>query len=263
MKVIPLIVSAMTISGLSLEAAKLTEQDRIEILRGLTSEYATAKIFLPRSKKPLPYQSTGTWDKAQWSDAAREFGPAARVGDLVQVTKVDIDDKRIVLEINGGLKSGKKWYERIQVGMGTTTRPISTGNQTAAPGGTTIALQFEKDIPVITSAEIKKLMAPILDFQKHSATEQYMDTLPAPIKKAITEKKAVEGMDRDQVLLALGHPVRKIRETKEGVEMEDWVYGQPPGKVTFVTFTGSKVTKVKDAYAGLGGSTVEIPVSVP
>jgi hypothetical protein len=257
------IVCALLISGMTLEAGKLTEQDRIEILRGLTSEYATAKVFLPRSKKPLPYESTGVWDKAKWSEAAREFGPAARVGDLVQVTKVEIDDKRIVFEINGGLKSGKKWYERIQVGMGTTTRPIATGKKTPAPGGTTIALEFDKDVPVLKAADIKKLLAPILDFQKQSATEHYMETLPAPIKQAILDKKAVEGMDRDQVLLALGHPLRKIREVKDGVETEDWVYGEPPGKITFVTFTGSKVTKVKDAYAGLGGSTVQIPTSVP
>ena len=33
---------------------KLTEDDRVEILRGLMAEYATAKTMLPRSKKPLP-----------------------------------------------------------------------------------------------------------------------------------------------------------------------------------------------------------------
>ena len=31
-------------------------------------------------------------------------------------------------------------------------------------------------------------------------------------------------------------------------------YGNPPGRVTFVTLKGSKVVKVKDAYANLGGS---------
>jgi hypothetical protein len=54
------------------------------------------------------------------------------------------------------------------------------------------------------------------------------------------------------VVLALGLPVRKIRETKDGVELEDWIYGAPPGKITFVTFDGNKVVKVKEAYAGLG-----------
>ena len=37
--------------------------------------------------------------------------------------------------------------------------------------------------------------------------------------------------------------------------MEDWVYGTPPGKITFVTFSGDKVIKVKDSYAGLGNQT--------
>ncbi len=36
------------------------------------------------------------------------------------------------------------------------------------------------------------------------------------------------------------------------MELEDWVYGKAPGKITFVTFNGDKVIKVKDAYAGLG-----------
>ena len=27
---------------------------------------------------------------------------------------------------------------------------------------------------------------------------------------------------------------------------------QPPGRITFVTFNGSKVIKVKESYAGLG-----------
>jgi hypothetical protein len=40
------------------------------------------------------------------------------------------------------------------------------------------------------------------------------------------------------------------------VDTEDWIFGAPPGKITFVTFTGSKVVKVKEQYAGLGSDTV-------
>jgi hypothetical protein len=36
------------------------------------------------------------------------------------------------------------------------------------------------------------------------------------------------------------------------VDLEDWVYGTPPGKIVFVTFNGEKVVKVKEDYAGLG-----------
>ena len=262
MKFTCVLAAVLGFTAWTLQAGKLTEEDRIDILRGLSSEYATAKVQLPRSKKALPFESTGTWDKATWKEAAREFGPAARTGDLVQITKVSIDEDRIVLEINNGMKSGRKWYQRVEVGMGTQTAPISQG-QSTAPGGTTIALLFDKASPPMKAAEVKKLLAPILDFEKHSATEQYMDTLPAPVKQAITDKKAIEGMDRDQVLLAMGTPRRKVRETMDGLETEDWIYGEAPGKITFVTFTGAKVSKVKEAYAGLGGSTVQIQTSVP
>jgi hypothetical protein len=56
----------------------------------------------------------------------------------------------------------------------------------------------------------------------------------------------------------MGKPMHKSRETKDGLDLEDWVYGQAPGKITFVTFKGDKVIKVKESYAGLG-SQVQDP----
>jgi outer membrane protein assembly factor BamE (lipoprotein component of BamABCDE complex) len=79
------------------------------------------------------------------------------------------------------------------------------------------------------------------------------------MKTAIENKKAVEGMTRDQVVMALGRPDHKDRETKDGIDYEDWIYGVPPGKVTFVTFAANKVVKVKETYAGLGGSIAQTP----
>lgn len=251
---------AVSLVGMA-DEKKLSFDQRVEIVRGLMAEYATVKAFLPRSKKPLPFEAAGTWDKRKWEDAGKEFGPAARVGDLVQITHVAIEDDKIVFEINGGMKGKSKWYQHIEVGMGGATTPIAT-NQSNAPGGTTIALLFHKPIPPTTAAELKKLLSPILDFEKRSATELYTETLPEPVRKAIKEKRAMEGMDRDQVLLALGRPDNKIRETKNGVDTEDWIYGQPPGKVTFVTFADSKVIKVREDYASLGG-TVAPPIKDP
>ena len=42
--------------------------------------------------------------------------------------------------------------------------------------------------------------------------------------------------------------------------MEDWVYGTPPGRITFVTFNGDKVIQVKESYAGLGTQVGDPPV---
>jgi hypothetical protein len=248
-------IAAALSLGLAAPAAadKLTFEERVELVRGLMAEYATVKQFLPRSKKALPFESTGSYDKKLWEERGQEHGPAARVGDLVQISKVELGDDKIELEINGGFKGGRKWYERIQVGMGTSGRtyPVSTQN-TNAPGGTSIVILFHKPLEAMKAADVKKILGPVLDFEKRSATELYTETLPEPIQKAIKEKKAVEGMDREQVLLALGRPVRKTREVKDDMELEDWIYGQAPGKITFVTFNGSKVIRIKEAYAGLG-----------
>ena len=186
--------------------------------------------------------------------------PMTEVGDLIQVTHIDIDKDRITFELNGGNHSDrKKWYDHVQIGMGTQTTPISQGGATNAPAGVTLALNFGAPIGELNSADVKKMMQPILDFEKESVTENYVDTLPEPIKEAVKARKAIEGMNRDQVILAVGRPLRKSRESKEGTEYEDWIFGEPPGRVTFVTFAGDKVVKVKETYAGLGGSVAEIP----
>lgn len=239
---------------------KLTWEDRVELTRGLSSEYATAKVLLPRARKALEFDANGTYDKGVWASVAREGGPAARSGDLVQVTKISIEDDRIVLEINGGFKGGKKWYQGVQIsgGMGGTQVPVNQTNDTNAPGGTSIALLFHKPLEPLKAQEVKKILAPVLDFEKRSATQLYSESLPPEVQQAIKDKRVSVGMDREQVILALGRPQHKSRETKDGLEVEDWVYGTPPGKITFVTFNGDKVIKVKDSYAGLG-SQVEEP----
>ena len=249
--------------GLLPAGNRLTWEDRVELTRGLTAEYATAKVLLPRSRKALEFDAKGTYDKSAWDGVAKESGPAARTGDLVQVTKVDIEDDKLVLQINGGYKGGKKWYQGIQIsgGMGGAQVPINQGNDTNAPGGTSIVILFHKPLEPMKAIEVKKLLAPVLDFEKRSATQLYSESLPPEIQKAIKEKRVQVGMDREQVVLALGRPRLKSRETQDGLEVEDWVYGNAPGKITFVTFNGDKVIKVKDSYAGLG-TQVDEPTKV-
>jgi hypothetical protein len=256
------LVVILTLWPLAAEERALTIEDRVELVRGLTAEFATAQAFLPRSKKPLPFKSDGTYDKKAWLEVGSERGPAARVGDLIKITKVTIKSDRILLQINGGMKGGRKWYDRIQVGMGRGTTPVSRGSYSLAPSGTNIGLLFPGRIPTLRTDGVKKILSPILDFNMRSATEQYVEKLPPEIQTAIKENKAVEGMNKEQVLLALGRPRHKIRETKDGVQLEDWIFGTPPGRIVFVTFEGDKVVRVKETYAGLGGE-VAPPLKTP
>ncbi len=250
--VLTLLSPLMLLSPQAVAAEKLTFEDRVELTRGLMAEYGTVKVLLPRSKKPLEFNSDGTYDKKAWTEIARESGPAARQGDLVEITKLLIESDRLVFEINGGFKGGRKWYSGVQIQgpMGGNT-PVGNGDANS-PGGTSIVLLFHKPLEPMKSTDVKKMLAPILDFDKHTVTENYADTLPPEVKSAVAEKRVIEGMTRDQVIMAMGRPVYKSRETKDGLETEDWVYGAAPGKITFVTLEGDKVIKVKISYAGLG-----------
>lgn len=255
MRAIAVIAVFGLLAPLAGAADKLTEKERIELLRGLSSEYANAKVLLPRSKKSLEFDAqAGTFDKKAWLEIAKESGPAARTGDLVQVTKIDIAEDHIVLQINGGFNGGRKWYQGVQVSGGPGVTPVPIANSdTNAPGGTSIVVLFHKSLAGTNSADIKKLLAPVLDFDRHSATQLFTETLPPETQAAIKEKRAVVGMDKEQVRLALGQPTRHERDPHpDGDDTEEWIYGMPPGKITFVTFTNEKVTKVKVDYAGLG-----------
>ena len=176
-----------------------------------------------------------------------------------------IEEDKIVFEINHGMKGPRgSWRDHVQIGM---SRAHRRGRQ---PDGSEPEHQRSQRHrrscccftgPSLGEAdEVKKMLAQVLTFTNETATENYVDTLPEPIQQAIKANKAIVGMDREQVLLAIGKPRHKERNvTKDGTETEDWIYGDPPGKITFLTFANSKVIRVKDAYADLGGSTAPAP----
>jgi hypothetical protein len=241
--------------GARADTRKQSQEQKRELIRGLTAEWATAKVLLPVSKKALPFDSLGTWDTEVWEEATYKNGPAARPGDMVQITKIEVDDDKIKLEINDGSKKGSFW-DRVQIGSGNQTIPI-TKPKTGAEAGTSIEIRFPDAIGDVDAAAVKKILAKVLDFDKHTAIESYLESLPEPIREAIKAQKAVVGMDREQVLLAVGSPLRKVRETKDDVDFEDWIYGKSPGVIRFVRFAGAKVAEIKEYYVGVNGSTAD------
>ncbi len=245
--------------ALHADQKKLTDDQRVEILRGLSAEYAKCKVPLPKSAKPLDFQSDGTWDKQHWADLYKQLGPPAASATWCRSPKSRSKKTKSFSKSTTARAPRAAGRTTCLSAWAATRRRSTAAMQANAPSGTTIALKFGEPIGTLTSADVKKIMAPVLEFDKQTVTEQYVDTIPPEFKQAIAEKKPIEGMDRDQVRMALGQPVRKSREMKDGVEIEDWIYGNPPGKVMFVTFAGPKVIKVKETYAGLGGSIADSP----
>ena len=241
-------------------ASDLKLQSRLSIVRGLTAEYATLKVPLPRGKKGLVLSANGQVDEESLQHEITQNGTAQRPNALVQITQIGFQDKEIVFEINGGGKHKSKWYDHVEVGAGTTTQPISQGPP-ITPTGSSITLKFPQKLPDLTVEALKNYLSPALDFTPTNPIQAFSRPIPPQFKEAVQAKKAAVGMDRETVLAAMGPPQRKVRETKDGVEQEDWIYGAPPLKVTFVTFEEDEVVNVQEYIGGIGGQVQ--PVSDP
>lgn len=236
----------VTIVGAQLALAKKPDaarDARWELIRALGHEIAVTKVALPRGKKGIFLNAQGQVDQAKAEAELRTQGVAIRPGMPVQITKIDFKTKRISFELNGGGKKGKKWYQRIEIGMGTTTRPIVPDTPVLAYGSS-ISLTFSERVPPLSVEEVKKLLGSVLDFERRSPTVLYSPAVPPQIKEAIKKHEVIVGMDRDAVLSSKGPPDRKVREVRGGVDVEDWIYGLPP-HVLFVTFEGDTVVSVR------------------
>lgn len=227
---------------------KLTGPDRVEIIRGMTAELGFARKPFPMGKTGLKLDAkTGvvTPDGQQLEAIMAGYGPALKPGDRARITNVKIKDKSIIFDINGGPEKKKKWYEHIQVsGMGGTVQP-GQPDDNANIHGTFVEMTFEKFVPDLKPEEIKRLLDPVLNFNAKSATEAYMDTIPPVAKKAITDHRALVGMNREMVTYAKGKPPQKHREREGDVDYEEWIYGTPPQDVEFIRFVGDEVVRIE------------------
>jgi hypothetical protein len=223
---------------------KDAERDaRIAVVRNLAHEIGVTKVVLPRGKRGLFVAEDGQVDQERLEKELRANGPAVAPGIPVVITAIKFKGNSVQFELNGGGRKGKKWYQRIEVGMGTSTAPIAPENPTVAQGSF-INLRLPKESELWTADEIKQALANVLDFERRSPTVLYQPEVPPEIKKAIEEKRVIVGMDRDAVLSAKGPPDRRIRERGEDAYREEWIYGLPPD-VVFVTFEGDQVVSVR------------------
>jgi hypothetical protein len=214
----------------------------IRIIRGLGREVAVSKVPLPRGKKGVRVDSQGKLDKADADAQISSHGLGIKPGMPVEITKISFKSNEIVFELNGGGKGGGKWYQHIEIGMGVPVTPVSQ-QSAVTTYGSSVTLRFPGKLPNLSVEQVKQMLGAVLDFTHHSPTTQYSPEVPPKFKEAIKNHQVLVGMDRDAVLSAKGAPDRRVREEREGVEQEDWIYGSPP-HVLFVTFDGDSVIQV-------------------
>ncbi len=235
------------------KAEYLQPLSRIEIIRYVSGEFARAKKPLPGGKNGFRFTPGKALDEAELRRLINKNGSSANPGDNVQITRIEFRGKELVIDVNGGGRGRTRFRDRIQVSGGSGRGPDVPLNRGANPAGyqgngSTLILDFGKALPDLTPEEVKDYLSPLLDFSRQrSATVNWVETLPVEIQQAIKDRKAVIGMDREMVTAAMGRPERKVRERDpEGLELEDWIYGDPPSKTIFVTFAGEKVVRVKE-----------------
>jgi len=235
------------------KATSLQPYSRLEIIRYVSGEFVRVKKPLPGGKNGFRYSPGKPIDEAMLRRTLNKAGSVANPGDTVQITKIDFRGSEVVVDINGGGRGRTRFRDHIQISAGSGTNPDVPLNRGASPAGyqgngSTLILDFGKSLPDMTPEEMKEFLSPLLDFGKQrSASVNWVETLPPEMQQAIKDRKAVVGMDREMVVAAMGRPERKIRERDpDGLELEDWIYGEPPSRTIFVTFAGEKVVRVKE-----------------
>src|SRR6266851_5016569 len=223
----------------------LQENSKLNLIRYVSGEFAKAIKPLPAGKEGFHINVGKPLETEMLDRAVATHGPAVNTGDSVQITRLEFRDHQIIVDLNGGGRGKRRWRDHLQIGLGGGYPPVqTTSTQDAGPpglrpgAGSTIFLEFNKQLPDMTPEDLKQLLSPFLDFAKaRSAAVQWFDTLPPEMKRAIQDRRPVVGMDREEVVAAIGKPDHKVRERdSDGNDIEEWIYGQPPSRTVFVRF---------------------------
>ena len=231
----------------------LTERNRVDLIRTFNAELVYIRADFPMGKVGLTLKDgkiSPSGEKLQ--EMLALWGPSVKPGDRAMITKFEIRENKIHLEINGGPVKKQKWYQHIQVGVNDAGgTPGGTVDPTNNPRGSYVDLEFDHHVPDLTVEQLKQLLWPVFDFDSKSPLEAYLLTVPPKVKAAIEAHHVLVGMNREMVIYAKGRPPKRDREKDEqGTEYEEWIYGEPPQDVDFVRLVGDEVVRVETMKVG-------------
>jgi hypothetical protein len=244
---VTLIGAALVLCAASAFAgSKLSQQQRQEILRAFLDEHPYARRSLPRGETAAVIDGSQiTPSEADANKLVERNGAAAKSGQRVLITGIRFTADGILLDINGGRNGGKKWSDRIKVGTGSPNMQPSDPKEKREDLGSCVLVKVNEPAS-ITTERLQSLLAPVLDFRSQTDAEALQSVLPPALASAVKEHRALVGMDRDLVLAALGRPQRRLRESSDGQQYEEWIYGAPPQPVQFIRFVQGKVVRIEE-----------------
>ncbi len=238
-------------TSVALDKAPLTERTRQQLIRTFQADEAFAVRPLPLGTKGVILHANGPLSPSGegYAQELEKNGISAKPGDRVVITKFEVKADRILFEFNDGPEKHHHILQHIEVGGMGGMSPLARddGHQ---PIGSRMTLLFNKFVPEMTAAQVRYLIAPMIDFSLKTPAQAYADTLPPKLKGAVLNHEVLVGMNREMVLKAVGQPDQKVRETEGQTPFEEWIYGQPPHQVQFVRFNGNRVIRLEIADVG-------------
>jgi hypothetical protein len=230
---------------------RLNDDQRRLLIREFEADLVFIHTVFPMGKTGLTISPDGKVNppEEEVRQTAMRIGAAAKPGDRARITDVRFLRNSIVFEINGGPVKKKKWYQRIEVGGAQgSVRPADQSSDSdplyVNSNGSYVMVEFKNYVPAITADELKAKLLPVFDFKAMTMAEAYLKALPPKLQDAVTNHRALVGMDREMVMYAMGRPPRRHRETEGETEYEEWIFGEPPKDVQFIRFVGDKVIRI-------------------
>jgi hypothetical protein len=229
----------------------LDAKTRLELERLLQAEQGFAMRPFPKGHKGLTLVANGKLEPAgeAYLNMVTSAGMCAKPGDRLVITDVKFDKKQIIFMLNGGPDAKHRFLRHIQLGTGNVSNPVVQDDGHEAQGAR-LTLTFKEQIPELTGADVKALLAPLISFDVKTPIQAFTDTLPPKLKQAILDHNVMVGMSTEMVLFALGPPQSKTREMDGQMPFEEWIYGAPPKPVEFVRINGNRVIRLEVAKVG-------------
>jgi hypothetical protein len=240
------IAAILCLAASTAATAQASKDAKFKILGTVIAQQAEARIAMPFGADGFEITDAGVIDEQKVQQAIKKNGQSVEPGKVVQITAIDFGDKQIEIELDGGGKNKKAWYDRIEVGMGSRTAPVTKDDQSKAKGSK-IVLKFASKVPEdITPEKLRELLSPALDFDTRNFMKSGIDSLPQEYQEAVREKEARIGMDKSTVIMALGRADKHTWDTNErGEKQETWIYYGRGKRATFLWFQNEVVVKIE------------------
>jgi hypothetical protein len=228
----------------------LDERGRLDLIRNLEAEQGFAHRQLPLGAG-LTLLANGHMIPSDdgYKRMLYQKGASAAPGDRVEITALRFRADSIIIDLNGGPYARHRFLSHVYINnmQIAPLGPVATGCR--------ITLVFEGGVPDVTSAEVKALLDPLVDFTAKSSAEAYTNTLSPKVREAVQTHQILVGMDRQMVIASLGEPRTKHREHLVGEDenspiYEEWIYGEPPEPTRFVRFREGRVIRLEIAALG-------------